>query len=258
MEIASDARALLSQLGLNDYEIRAYMALLYGKRLTASKISTVSAIPSSRVYDILDSLAKKGFVLIGLEKPIKYKAVAPKEALSQYKQRLQIKCQEELAEFDRKIKTVISALHPFQKNFRLTKPRDMFSIRENEDILIMLQNTIDGAKSSIDCVIDREVSTMLIKNYKNLLKTKKMKDVSIKFITTNNSLIKDLSKIGEVKTTSSPANSFFLKDKDDLLLMRKINNLKEVRGTAIWTNSKLICDTFLWIFENLWQSSSNP
>jgi sugar-specific transcriptional regulator TrmB len=49
-------------LGLNSYEFRAYQALIRLGKATAPKISKLSSVPSSRVYDILSSLESKGYI----------------------------------------------------------------------------------------------------------------------------------------------------------------------------------------------------
>ena len=48
----------LGNLGLTEYEISAYAALLSGGWNTASEISRASGVPQSRIYDILDLLEK--------------------------------------------------------------------------------------------------------------------------------------------------------------------------------------------------------
>ncbi|MEM3798771.1 MAG: helix-turn-helix domain-containing protein, partial [Thermoprotei archaeon] len=49
--------------GLNQYEARAYVALLK-KPMSAGEISVGAKIPKPRVYDVVRSLEAKGFVKI--------------------------------------------------------------------------------------------------------------------------------------------------------------------------------------------------
>jgi predicted transcriptional regulator len=73
---------LVKGLGLNQYESRAYLSLLQLKEAPVSLISDKSGIPRARVYDVLVSLQKKGFVVQKPVKPVQYSALPLKTALN--------------------------------------------------------------------------------------------------------------------------------------------------------------------------------
>jgi len=68
-----------SLFSLNLYEARIWTALLSRGVSTAGELSDIGNVPRSRAYDVLESLEKKGFIIMKLGKPIKYLAVEPKE-----------------------------------------------------------------------------------------------------------------------------------------------------------------------------------
>lgn len=72
----------LTQLGLNVYEAKAYLALLGKDSFTAPQVADVSGVPRQRIYDILASLVERG---MAISRPgrqgTKYAAVAPTTAL---------------------------------------------------------------------------------------------------------------------------------------------------------------------------------
>ena len=70
---------------LNLYEVKIWTALLSRGVSTAGELSDIANVPRSRSYDVLESLEKKGFVVMKLGKPIKYLAVPPKEVLERVK-----------------------------------------------------------------------------------------------------------------------------------------------------------------------------
>ena len=72
---------LAKKLGLNEYESKAYMSLLSSGSASASKVSSITSIPRARVYDVLVSLEKKGFVEKMPVKPVTYSAVLPTHAV---------------------------------------------------------------------------------------------------------------------------------------------------------------------------------
>jgi Predicted transcriptional regulators len=53
----------LQSFGLNQYEAKAYVALLSTGTSNAYNISKTSGIPRSRIYDILESLTNRGVVM---------------------------------------------------------------------------------------------------------------------------------------------------------------------------------------------------
>jgi predicted transcriptional regulator len=73
----------LMRLGLTEYEARAYVAIVSIGEGGISDISQQSGIPRSRVYDIMDKLATKGFVEVGAMKPLRYRAVDPDKVTDQ-------------------------------------------------------------------------------------------------------------------------------------------------------------------------------
>ena len=74
-------KKLKNVFDLNIYEVKIWTALLSKGVSSAGELSDISNVPRSRSYDILESLEKKGFVIMKLGKPIKYIAVDPKEVL---------------------------------------------------------------------------------------------------------------------------------------------------------------------------------
>ena len=70
---------------LNVYETKVWLALLSKGIATAGEIATISGVPRSRTYDVLEGLEKRGFVIIKLEKPVKYMGVKPNIILEKLK-----------------------------------------------------------------------------------------------------------------------------------------------------------------------------
>src|SRR5512144_2946162 len=73
---------------LNLYEVKIWTALLSRGVSTAGELSDIANVPRSRSYDILESLEKKGFVVMKLGKPIKYIAVQPAEVVERVKKNM--------------------------------------------------------------------------------------------------------------------------------------------------------------------------
>jgi sugar-specific transcriptional regulator TrmB len=72
----------LRDLGLSEYEARAYRSLLQTGPTTAKELSRVSDVPMGRIYDVLNSIEQADMVRSqSASRPKKYAAVEPDTAL---------------------------------------------------------------------------------------------------------------------------------------------------------------------------------
>ena len=70
---------------LNIYETKVWLALLSKGVASVGEVATISRVPRSRAYDVLESLEKKGFAIIRMGKPVKYLGVKPQIILERIK-----------------------------------------------------------------------------------------------------------------------------------------------------------------------------
>ncbi len=82
-------KKLRSAFNLNIYEVKVWLSLLSRGVATAGELSDMSNVPRSRSYDVLESLEKKGFIILKLGRPIKYLAVQPEEVMRRVKKNIQ-------------------------------------------------------------------------------------------------------------------------------------------------------------------------
>ena len=77
----------LSEIGLSEYEAKAYLSLLHSNPSTAYEIAKESGIPTSKIYQVIHKLAEKGICLLSEEngKTKRYIPIQPDEFLNQYK-----------------------------------------------------------------------------------------------------------------------------------------------------------------------------
>jgi sugar-specific transcriptional regulator TrmB len=67
----------LQQLGLTAYEAKLLIALTQYGSGTASEIHTLSGVPRSAVYGVINKLESKGIIEVQKTKPMKYRILAP-------------------------------------------------------------------------------------------------------------------------------------------------------------------------------------
>ena len=76
----------LNEIGLTQYESKVYATLAIEGVATAKDISNICGIPYGKIYEVITSLSKKGFVLVLPTKPMKYKVVDPSKIVKIIKQ----------------------------------------------------------------------------------------------------------------------------------------------------------------------------
>ena len=144
---------------LNLYEVKVWTALLSRGTSTAGELSTISDVPRSRTYDILESLDKKGFIMMRLGKPIKFIALKPEEVVERVKKNLIKLAQEKTKRLETlKNDDVLSELSTlFTKGIKFVEPADLSgSFRGRQNLYNHLEMMIRGAESSITIVTTRE------------------------------------------------------------------------------------------------------
>jgi len=136
----------LKLFGLNSYEAKIWVALLSRGVSSAGELSDISNVPRSRSYDVLESLEKKGFIIMKIGKPIKYIAVPPTEVLERVKSKIVSDAEEQTKNIEQlhnsKILNELTLLH--NDGIEMIEPSDLtasFKGRDRvyEQILLMLK-----------------------------------------------------------------------------------------------------------------------
>ncbi|MFP4175108.1 MAG: TrmB family transcriptional regulator [Halobacteriales archaeon] len=76
-----DAVEILQQMGLKEYEARCFVALTRLSEGTAKRISEVSDVPRTRVYDAIRVLESKGLVEVQHTNPKIFRSISVEEAV---------------------------------------------------------------------------------------------------------------------------------------------------------------------------------
>ena len=75
----------LQRIGLTEYESKVYLCLLNDHMNGAANLSMKSGVPRTRIYDVLESLAEKGWIKIYSGIPLLFRAVDPNEIFAKVK-----------------------------------------------------------------------------------------------------------------------------------------------------------------------------
>ena len=142
MSISDRAKRILRELGLTEYETRAYLSLLEKGATTASKVSEHANVPYSKIYETLNSLEKKGWIETKRGRPSRYYPKSPSEALSAVRLRLK----ETVKSWEQ---TVLSELQPLYEKREIREKPDIWILRGEFSTLAKLQEMLGKAKSKL-------------------------------------------------------------------------------------------------------------
>lgn len=144
---------------LNLYEAKVWTALLSRGVSTAGELSNISDVPRSRTYDILESLEKKGFIIMKIGKPIKFVALRPEEVVERVKKNLVVDAQSKSKRLEElKGDDVLSELTGlFENGIKFIEPADLSgSLRGRQNLHNHLDMMVRSAEKNVTLVTTAE------------------------------------------------------------------------------------------------------
>ncbi len=257
----------LKSIGLNLYERRLWVALLARGTSTAGELSGIANVPRSRTYDILQSLADRGFVVVQTGKPIKYVAVPPSEALERAKNKMEsdIKSMQNRID-DLKSSPVISELNSFyKKGLKLISPEDMTGALKGEhSVSQQLGTMFRGANRKISIVTTPDGLDDIVKRHMDILRRAKERGVDIKIATAagkTTESVSALSGVAQVRTLDKKSvavsGKFFVVDGREMILsLTNSNDVHSSQDMALWSRSEYAAGNMLEpLFSLVWNNS---
>ncbi|UCD03296.1 MAG: TrmB family transcriptional regulator [Candidatus Aenigmatarchaeota archaeon] len=249
----------LKNIGLNLYERKIYVALIAKGVATAGEVSEIAKVPRSRSYDVLESLADKGFVVSQSSKPIKYVALAPNDAIERAKDNLQRKHTDTLERMDKMSKSpIMTQLESiYSQGFSMIQPSDIAgTLKGNFSINQQMKSLFKSAKSHIKVITNADGVTELHGKHMNALKSAKKRGAKIRILSTDirSKAAKALAGVAEIKSLEKSLGRIFSVDSEHFMI--SLTDSKEVHPTqdvAFWAGSSHVSGGVLdHLFENLW------
>ncbi len=247
---------------LNLYEAKVWTALLSRGVSTAGELSNISDVPRSRTYDILESLEKKGFVVMRLGKPIKFVALKPEEVVERVKRNLFVEAQNKTKRLEQlKTDDVLSELTSLYTNgVKFVEPSDLSgSLRGRQNVYNHLDMMVRSAEKGITVVTTAEGLNRKFEALLPALEKAKKRGVEIRIaapiVSENYKIAKDLSKIADVRDIGQAKinGRFTIIDSAQLLFMllddKKVHPNYDV---GVWLSSDFFSLALEQMFTQSW------
>ncbi|MBU1199034.1 MAG: hypothetical protein KKF46_08375 [Nanoarchaeota archaeon] len=247
--------------GLNLYEVKIWTALLSRGVSTAGELSDIANVPRSRSYDILESLEKKGFVIMKLGKPIKYIAVPPKEVVERVKKNMKSDADDKIKRLDGLKKTeVIQELNSLHtQGVELIEPSDLSgSLKGRHNLYNHLELTIRNAEKTVTIMTTTQGLMRKIEGLKPIFEQIKKRGVKIRIaapITKEaEKAVKDLGSVAEVRHTEAKARFTIVDGKELIFMVMDDADVHPTYDIGIWINTPFFASALEDLFELAWKS----
>ncbi len=247
---------------LNLYETKVWVSLLSRRQSTAGELSSISDVPRSRTYDILESLEKKGFVIMKVGKPIKFVALKPEEVIERVKKNLVLEAKEKSKRLESlKKEDILDELNSlFEEGVKYVEPTDLSgSIKGSQNLYNHLDMMIRSAEETITFVTTAEGLVKKVEVLIPSLEKAKKRGVKIRVaapITEHNKKIaKDLQSVVEVRDCGNFRARFMIIDSKEVMFMvlddEKVHPSYDV---GIWLNTEFFAKSLEDLFELAWNN----
>ena len=237
---------------LNIYETKVWLALLGKGSASAGEIASLSGVPRSRTYDVLESLEKKGFALVKLGKPVKYLGVKPKTILEKLKNNVRVEAEERVQslsniigteEFNQLEELYTVGINPVRREDLSA------SIKGRTTISNHLKEIIDSALKEVIVCMDVEEMKLKERLFLDTFNSLRKKGIEVKVaLSGNKEIIQRLSeRLNMSITPIEIKGKFFIIDRSEVLFYVSQESSKD--DQAIWLNSEFFSTAFADLFD---------
>ncbi len=246
---------------LNLYEVKVWAALLSRGVSTAGELSDIANVPRSRSYDVLESLEKKGFVIMKLGKPIKYIAVPPTEVIERVKKNMKKESDAKVKRLDdlknTEILNELNTLHT--QGVELVEPADLSgSLRGRHNLYNHLELTLKNAEQSVIIMTTSQGLIRKIEGLKPVLEQIKKRGVKIRIAAPltkeTRASVKDISSVAEVRHTNSKARFTIVDGKEIIFMVLDDEQVHPTYDIGIWVNTPFFANALEELFDLAWKS----
>ncbi|MFA6022461.1 MAG: helix-turn-helix domain-containing protein [Candidatus Pacearchaeota archaeon] len=246
---------------LNLYEVKVWTALLSRGVSTAGELSNISDVPRSRTYDILESLEKKGFIVMKLGKPIKFVALKPEEVIERVKRNLMVDAKEKSRRLEElKSDDVLKELGTlFTQGVKFVEPSDLSgSLRGRTNMYNHLDMLIASAEKTVTVVTTAEGLNRKLEALMPSLDKARRRGVKIRIAApiteANEKYARDLARVAEVRAVKGLNARFSIIDGEQIMFMLLDDqNIHPSYDVGVWINTPFFARSLEQMFELAWK-----
>ncbi len=247
---------------LNLYEVKLWAALLSRGVSTAGELSDIADVPRSRSYDVLESLEKKGFVVMKTGKPIKYIAIPPTEVVDRVRKNMQLEAQTKIKRLESvkgsELLTELESLHA--NGVSLVDPTELTGcLKGRHNLYNHLDFMVKNAKKSVNIVTSEGGFLRKAEGLHSSLEKAKKRGVKVRIAAPvtkeNKHMVEKLKGVAEVKHNAKLNSRFMTVDSKDFVFMTL--NDTEVHPSydlGVWVKTPYFATSMDAMFNTMWSN----
>ncbi len=251
----------LTRLGLTLNQARVYVSLVRSGPATAKEIAKNANITRQDIYRIMPSLQAQSMVEKIISSPIRYKAVAPKQAVSALLKRRT----SELNDLQEKAEHLPIFSDDFQEEPSFEKQFEFTFVPEKEAIIKRIRDAIDGVQETLDIVtLPKRLPQATLEFFDTRMKALK-RGVKIRLLSEELSTkapsvdrVFAIEKKAGVRirnlSNPPPAGVLIFDRKEVIIITSATATLPE--APALWSNNSCLVGVAQNYFEDLWKVST--
>jgi len=246
---------------LNLYEVKIWAALLSRGVSTAGELSDIANVPRSRSYDVLESLEKKGFVIMKIGKPIKYIAVPPNEVVERVKKNMRNDAESKVKRLDdlkdTEILGELNSLH--SQGIELIEPADLSgSLRGRHNLYNHLELTIRNAEESVTIMTTTQGLMRKVEGLKPTFDQLAKRGVKIRIAAPITkecmAAVKEVSDVADVRHSETTARFCIVDGKEIIFMVLNDSEVHPTYDVGIWVNTPFFASALNELFTMAWSS----
>ena len=247
--VSEDAKKTLHEVGLTDYETKAYLILLERGVMTASEVSEHGGVPYSKVYETLNSLERKGWVEVERGRPSRYFPKAPSEALEAARLRL-----EDMV--DGWKRSVMGELQPLYEQRELFEKPDIWILRGEFSVMAKLREMLDAVKSELLVAVPVFAKPFVDASVSTLAQVRNS-GVNVKVMVAGKWTEKQLAQLVDARVRDTLFGGGVIVDgKEALLFLGEADTKRSYSGLlVIWSNHIGLVKFAREYFQLLWDTA---
>ena len=247
--VSEDAKKILHQIGLTEYETRAYLILLERGVMTASEVSEHGGLPYSKVYETLNSLERKGWIEVERGRPSRYFPKAPSESLEAARLRL-----EDMVGSWKRV--ILGELQPLYEKRELMEKPDIWILRGEFSILAKLKEMLDVAKNELMIAVPAFAKGFVDASV-SVLGRVRSSGVRVQIMMTEGDYLEKVAEVGEARVGDNLFGGGVIVDgKEALLFLGEADTKRSYSGLlVIWSNHIGLVKFAREYFQLLWDTA---
>ncbi len=245
---------------LNLYEAKIWLALLSRGVATAGELSDIANVPRSRSYDVLESLEKKGFVIMKFGKPIKYIAVQPEEVVERVKKYMKEEADNRISRLDKISKTeLLDELKNLHKQgIELVEPTDLSgSLRGRHNLYNHMETMIKGAEKSVTIMTTSDGLIRKLEGLGPIFEKVAKRGVKVRIAApaTKEGIkaAKEYEGIVEVRKAETKARFIVIDGKEMMFMVMDDKEVHPTYDIGIWVNTPFFASALEELFNLAWK-----